>query len=105
MKLHIQFVSPKALICGMRGSTWLSSAFVCKIRTKRSAGENFSSTREFSRIVPLLSVYGKAECQLYLSAQIQKVIVATPFNVRGEYNFMCIIESRRSNFHAFEYRQ
>lgn len=50
---HIQSVTPKAFICGLFGSTRLSSAFVCNIRTKRSAGESFGPTREFSRTVLL----------------------------------------------------
>lgn len=93
VKSHIQFVTPKALIWGTFGSTQLSSAFVCKIRTKRSAGENFSPAREFSRIVPLLSVCGNTERSLYSSAHIQKVIVATLSNERGEYDFMGMTES------------
>lgn len=77
----------------MFGSTQLSSAFVCKIRTKRSSGESFSPTGEFSRMVPLLSACSNTECYLHSPAQIQEGIVATAFDVRGEHNFMGVSES------------
>ena len=97
------------LLCNSKSFNWwyvqfyMVKQYICvEDRTKRSVGENFSPTREFSRIVPLLSVCGNMERSFYLSAQIQRVIVATPFNVRVESHFMGIIERQRSNFQAFE---
>lgn len=84
----------------MCGSTQVSRAFICKIRTKRPAGEIFSPTRELLWILPLC---GNSECYFYLCT-FRRLLWST-FSCKGWIQLMGITESWRSNFLAFEFRK